>query len=91
MLIFEALNLKSNFGIRLENILKSVLLIVNHIRNILIIFYLMLLADMSEDDQWPGILDSLTEKLRVNNVPHQVKAEMDFLLDMSCKENVFLI
>ena len=29
MLIFEALNLKSNFGIRLENILKSVLLIVN--------------------------------------------------------------
>ena len=29
-------------------------------------------SDMSEDDQWPAILNSLTEKLRANNVPQQV-------------------
>ena len=47
----------------------------------------MLFADMSDDDQWPALLDSLTEKLRVNNVPHQV---IVYLLLMQLISGVFI-
>ena len=57
---------------------------VNHKCCILIQHIFDAFADMSEDDQWPALLDSITEKLRVNNVPHQVSPDsVDLILSQA--------